>query len=1061
MEKKLPSRIRRKRNIKIKKSTVGLFVAFFAFVFSMFYVFAGENPKVIVSKIESASVGQKVKLEINLENNKEYGFIGFTVNFDPSKLEFVRNGSSIHDASGEDDEDPYFDFVTLDQSQISEGKLLLSYALTDPAVTAHSDALLAELNFRPKEGASGQIDVTIDNLKMSRIGDNEQEVIIPVDKEDGYIKVQVPVDPESVRLNKTEFEIQKGTMDTVSVVYGPTNTTDDKTATFESSDPSIASVNNNGEITANAVGTATITVNAFGKTMSATVTVVSHITGVTINGSKHELSKGEELNLSAVITPEDTGDDKTLTWASSDTSVAAVNSSGRVTALSGGDTIITATSVNDVVGTYNISVVVPMESFEADIENLTLEKGSTRKVNTTITPEDTTENTEITWVSSANGVATVSSDGTISAIAAGDATITGTLENNRSVTINVTVVVPLESIELDADSIELVPTQKRTLNVSINPEDTTDDTTVTWASGNAEVATVSNGEVTAVAPGTTTITATVGTKSDTVTVKVLKPIENFVISESEVTLNRNASKQLTVTITPEDAEEDKTVTWTSSDPASVSVASDGTITGLKGTQSPVTITGELANGKTVTCAVTVVVPIESIEINKTSTTINKTETDTLSITINPEDTSEDTTVTWTSGDDTIATVSSSGVVTGIKAGTTTITATVGSFSKVCSVTVVVPLQSITIDQDDFTLNRGQNKTLSITINPEDTTDESTVVWASSDESVATVDSNGKVIAVGAGEATITVTKGTKSDTVDVEVIVPIEEFTATKTSTTILRTASETIETTISPADTTEDTTITWTSSNTSVATVDENGKVTGVGAGSAVITGTLPNNMKVTINVTVEIIEVTAIELNKESLEINRKSSEQLTVTYSPENATEVTDYVWSSSDESVATVDENGNVTGVGEGTATITVRMGQVQDTATVTVNIVEVEGVSLQESEPTTEVGQTYQLKVTFDPNDATETDDLVYTYESSDPEIATVDENGKVTTKKPGKVKITIKASNGTDEFEDTVEIEVKAPTSPQTGVTPIWVYGGIVAILLIVAVVIYKKKELF
>ena len=72
MEKKIPSRIRRKRNIKIKKSTVGLFVTFFAFVFSMFYVFAGENPKVTVSKIESAAVGDEVTVSIDLENNKEY-----------------------------------------------------------------------------------------------------------------------------------------------------------------------------------------------------------------------------------------------------------------------------------------------------------------------------------------------------------------------------------------------------------------------------------------------------------------------------------------------------------------------------------------------------------------------------------------------------------------------------------------------------------------------------------------------------------------------------------------------------------------------------------------------------------------------------------------------------------------------------------------------------------------------------------------------------------------------------------------------------------------------------
>ena len=85
MEKKLPSRIRRKRNIKIKKSTVGIFVTIFAFVFSMFYVFAGENPKLVVTKIENANVGDTVVVRIDLQTNKEYNRLrgnAYADNFD-------------------------------------------------------------------------------------------------------------------------------------------------------------------------------------------------------------------------------------------------------------------------------------------------------------------------------------------------------------------------------------------------------------------------------------------------------------------------------------------------------------------------------------------------------------------------------------------------------------------------------------------------------------------------------------------------------------------------------------------------------------------------------------------------------------------------------------------------------------------------------------------------------------------------------------------------------------------------------------------------------------------
>ena len=70
MEKKIPSRIRRKRNIKIKKNTIGIFVAIFASVASLFYVFAGEKPTITISSIDSASRGDQVTLNIDLTNNE-------------------------------------------------------------------------------------------------------------------------------------------------------------------------------------------------------------------------------------------------------------------------------------------------------------------------------------------------------------------------------------------------------------------------------------------------------------------------------------------------------------------------------------------------------------------------------------------------------------------------------------------------------------------------------------------------------------------------------------------------------------------------------------------------------------------------------------------------------------------------------------------------------------------------------------------------------------------------------------------------------------------------------
>ena len=1059
MEKKLPSRIRKKRNLKIKKSTIGVFVAVFAFVFSIFQAFAGTNPTIIMDKIESASVGDTVTMNVSLENDKDYTSLGFTVNFDPSKLEFVPTGSKALSASGDDEEAPEFDTHMLTTTEAADGRLMFAFVFLTGG-TANTDATLGRIKFKVKDGAVGQNDVTISNIKMELMNPDETVTSYETEKEDGYIKVSMPVDMDSVALEEDEFEIQKGATDNIVVTYSPENTTDPMNATYVSSATNVATVSETGVITAVAPGSATITVTAFGKEMTANVTVVNHITEVTLTAPTTEINKSGTVQVSATITPDDTSDDTTLTWASSATNVATVDQTGKVTGVGGGTTTITAISANNVVGSINISVVVPITEFTTTDETVNMEKGDTHTIPVTITPNDTTESTTISWTSSATNVATVNADGVITAVGGGNATITGTLANQMSINVEVNVTVPLVSISLDKDNLELLPEQTQALELTINPDDTTDTNPVVWESSSTAVATVANGTVTAVAPGNATITVTKGSKSATATVHVIKAIDTIAISQPEVTLNRNESATLNVIITPEDAEEDKTVTWTSSDPASVSVTQSGVITGLKGTQNPVTITATLPNGKSATSSVTVVVLLNDISLNKSAATLNKGESETLTVSYDPEDTSEEKAVTWESSATNVATVDSTGKVTAVGPGTAVITATVGTHSKICTITVLVPIESVTVPDADFTLNRGATKTVSATVNPSDTTEDTTITWTSSATNVATVDSTGKVTAVSAGTATITATAGGKSDTVKVTVVVPITEFTASSATMEIVKNTSQTISTTINPEDTTEDTTITWTSSATNIATVDANGKVTGKAAGSATITGTLPNDMQVQVVVTVTIIPVESITISQKNIPLLRKDTVGLSVTYSPENATEVTDVTWESSDTTVATVDADGKVTALKEGSATITARMGQLTDTANVTVTEVALEGISLEGNSTTTEVGADYILKPVLEPADAT--DDVTYTYESSDPEIAEVDPTtGKLITKKAGTVTITIKASNGNEEYEDTITITVNTPSSPQTGVTPIWVYGGIIAILSIIAVVICKKKELF
>ena len=207
--------------------------------------------------------------------------------------------------------------------------------------------------------------------------------------------------------------------------------------------------------------------------------------------------------------------------------------------------------------------------------------------------------------------------------------------------------------------------------------------TVTWTTSDATVATVSNGVVTAKKLGTATITAKAGDKTATCLISVVATeVSSITLDKSSASLKVGETVTLSATVGPDDAT-DKTVTWTTSD-ASIATVKDGCVTALK--LGTATITAK-AGDKTATCSITVIqTPVTSVTLNKTSASLKVGEAVTLSATVNPSD-ATDKTVTWTTSDATVATVSN-GVVTAKKLGTATITAQAGDKSANCTVKVL-------------------------------------------------------------------------------------------------------------------------------------------------------------------------------------------------------------------------------------------------------------------------------------------------------------------------------------------------------------------------------------
>ena len=251
---------------------------------------------------------------------------------------------------------------------------------------------------------------------------------------------------------------------------------------------------------------------------------------------------------------------------------------------------------------------------------------------------------------------------------------------------------------------------------------------------------------------------------------------------------------------------------------------------------------------------------ESITINKTELVLDKEKaTETLTATVSPEN-ADDKTVTWSSSDESVAKVDkNTGKVTAVKAGTATITAeTVNGKTAACKVTVKSSaIETITINKTEIELARGKSETLTAIVSSENDYDK-TVTWSSSDPNVATVDKNtGKVTAVKAGTATITAetVNGKTAEckvTVKPSAIMP-EKITINKNEIELAKGKSEILTTIISPENA-YDKSVTWSSSDTSVAEVGKNnGKVKAVKAGSATITAKTVNGKTATCKVTVK----------------------------------------------------------------------------------------------------------------------------------------------------------------------------------------------------------------
>ena len=329
-------------------------------------------------------------------------------------------------------------------------------------------------------------------------------------------------------------------------------------------------------------------------------------------------------------------------------------------------------------------------------------------------------------------------------------------------------------------------------------------------------------------------------------------------------------------------------------------------------------------------------------------------------------------------------------------------------------TVPVPTVAVTgvrLDKTSLSFTgTGSCQILTATVSPSNATNN-TLTWSSSNTSVATV-FYGVVEAVGFGTATITAKSNngkTASCTVTVNPIQPTGIKATPETSTLYGLNGTVKLSANVMPSNATNKA-VTWSSRNTSVATVSSDGTVKAVGYGTTVITAKTVNGLTSNCTVTVNPIAVTGVSLNKTSLSFTGTGSSQtLTATVSPSNATNKT-LTWSSSNTSVATV-SNGVVKAVGFGTATITAKSNNGKTAScSVTVNPIQPTGIkATPETSTLYGLNGTVKLSANVMPSNAT---NKAVTWSSRNTSVATVSSDGTVKAVGYGTTVITATTVNG-------------------------------------------------
>ncbi len=549
---------------------------------------------------------------------------------------------------------------------------------------------------------------------------------------------------------------------------------------------------------------AVLTTTACVDTAAPSLDLPVEVAAITVEPAEVTTNVGKQLPLSALAfdTEGNTLDDKHISWTSADTSIAVVSEAGEVTAKRVGSTVITATDGTRT-GAATLTVLAPrVASVALTPASASLLAGDTARFAAQPRDDDAhdIDGRSVKWSVANSAIAKVTG-GVLVGLAAGTTVLVATVDGvSDSSAITVTAR-PVASVSVLPASVTLTSGKNAELDTRALDDRGLDvqGPSVTWSTADAKIATVSaSGVVTGHSAGTTTVTATVfdkggkgkgkSAKSTVKVVSAVVPVASVAVSPASAGLVVGASRQFSAAAKGADGASlgGRKIVWKSDDDAIAKVSASGLVTAVAPGKTVIRATSE---GKSGSSTVTVTIPpVASVSVSPGSAELLVGRNVTLSATARDADGKPlaGRTISWSSGNRAVATVSSSGVVTAVGAGSAWVMAT--SESRKDSAAIVVslpPVASVTVSPSTATLDVGGTRTLSAKLLDASgaTLAGRKISWISSDKSVATVSSAGVVTAVGAGSATVTAASEGKQGKASIAVTAPQKPASAPKDST--------------------------------------------------------------------------------------------------------------------------------------------------------------------------------------------------------------------------------------------------------------------------------------